>query len=71
MKYTCVAPTVAELGGMMKGHCITNWTIEGWTARYPFLTETQCPSALEKTEVNARAKMLIYLMETGLLYGKN
>ena len=58
--------TVAELGEMLKGHELeTIWEGKKWQA---FQT---CKSEMfiDKTEANARAKMLIYLLENKLIEG--
>lgn len=61
------APTVADLGEKARGNFITRWTQQGWVCQHPLLTEEQCPTIIETIEADARAEMLIFLLENKLI----
>jgi len=57
----CSSFTVAELGEMLKGFQIPHWSGQD---RWATDCEPYCKS---ETEANARAKMLIHLIEKGIV----
>jgi hypothetical protein len=69
----CVAPTVAELGEWFTGQyeydCKLHQTRHGWNSEFAILCTKLPDNKFEwvygETEANARAKMLIWLVENG------
>lgn len=61
--------TVAELGEMLPVHHTQKNTGKGWVtwAHYPTHNSIQTQFHEASTEADARAKMLIYLLEKGLV----
>jgi hypothetical protein len=60
--------TVAELGEMLPAHYIDSMKLkEEWFVRYAEVEHNYYHSEFASTEANARAKMLIYLIENNLI----
>lgn len=58
--------TVAELGEMLPNFAFTFKNNDGWNGNWKQLPNGH-PSFIADTEADARAKMLIYLIEQGLI----
>ena len=72
LKEVFSAYTVAELGEMLKEGMLGSWKTynKGWSCKYEYEDDDPEPIAEVgggDTEANARAKMLIYLLENKLI----
>lgn len=66
--HTFSAFTVAELGEMLPARHIDTMKLEGeWFARYVEVTHNFYQSEFSTTEADARAKLVIFLIEANLI----